>query len=30
MSAGRDIEGSNLSSSYVAYQLTFGPEKASR
>jgi hypothetical protein len=27
MSAGRDIEGSNLFSSYIAYQLTFGPEK---
>jgi hypothetical protein len=27
MSAGRDIEGPNLFSYYVAYQLTFGPEK---
>jgi hypothetical protein len=27
MSAGRDIDGPNLFSSYIAYQLTFGPEK---
>ncbi len=27
MSAGRDIDGPNLFSYYIAYQLTFGPEK---
>jgi len=27
ISAGRDFDGPNLFSSYIAYQLTFGPEK---